>query len=66
MNPTPEEQERFDEPVALLAKHGFGEDVPPRETAFAEIERHGHRAGRMLARAVDARLVAAHAEHFTE
>jgi hypothetical protein len=62
---TPEEQERFGEFVAMLARRGFGEDGPPRETTFAEIEQFGHRAGRMLARAVDARLIAEHAEHFT-
>jgi hypothetical protein len=61
---TPEEKERFGELVAMLAKRGFGEHGPPRETTFAEIEEFGHRTGRMLARAVDARLAQQHAEHF--
>jgi hypothetical protein len=61
---TPEEKEKFQELVALLARHGFGADGPPRETTFAEIERFGHRAGRMVARAVDAQLAEQHAAHF--
>ncbi len=58
------EREQFDALVTLLAKCGFGDDGPPRDTTFAEIERFGHRAGRMLARAVDARLAEQHAAHF--
>jgi hypothetical protein len=61
---TPAEREQFDALVALLAKRGFGEQGPPRETTFAEIERFGHRAGRMVARAVDACLLAQHAGRF--
>jgi len=61
---TPEEKERFGELVAMLAKRGFGEHGPPRETTFAEIEKFGHRTGQMVARAVDARLAKQHAEHF--
>lgn len=61
---TSEEKGKFSELVALLARHGFGDDGPPRETTFAEIERFGHRAGRMVARAIDARLAEEHAEHF--
>jgi hypothetical protein len=61
---TAEEKEKFAELVALLAKRGFGEAGPPRETTFAEIERFGHQAGRMVARAIDARLVEQHAAHF--
>jgi hypothetical protein len=57
---------KFDELVALLAQQGFGEDGPPVETTFAQIEQFGHRAGRMLGRAVDAHLAAQHAEHFAE
>jgi hypothetical protein len=58
------EKEKFSELVALLAKRGFGEDGPPRETTFAQIEKFGHQAGRMVARAIDARLVEQHAAHF--
>ena len=58
------EQAKFDELVAMLAKRGFGEQGPPRDTTFAEIERFGHQAGRMVARAVDARLLEQHAGHF--
>jgi len=61
---TPAEREKFDELVAMLAKRGFGEQGPPRDTTFAEIERFGHQAGRMVGRAIDARLAAQHAEHF--
>ena len=61
---TPEEREKFGELVAMLAKRGFGEQGPPRETTFAKIEKFGHRAGRMVARAVDARLAQQHAGHF--
>ena len=62
---TPSSSAKFDELVALLAQHGFGEDGPPRETTFAQIERFGHQAGRMLGRAVDARLADQHAKHFS-
>jgi hypothetical protein len=61
---TAEEQEKFSELVALLAGHGFGTEGPPRETTFAQIERFGHRAGQMVARAIDARLAGQHAAHF--
>ena len=61
---TAEEKEKFRELVALLARHGFGTAGPPRETTFAQIERFGHQAGRMLARAIDARLAGQHAAHF--
>jgi len=61
---TAEANEKFSELVALLAMHGFGAAGPPRETTFAQIEQFGHQAGRMVARAVDARLVEQHAGHF--
>ena len=61
---TPAEQAKFEELVTMLAKRGFGEDGPPRNTTFAEIERFGHQAGRMVAQAVDARLLELHAGHF--
>ena len=61
---TAEEKEKFSELVVLLARHGFGAAGPPRETTFAQMEQFGHQAGRMLARAVDARLVGQHAVHF--
>ena len=57
-------REQFDRLVSSLAKQGFGEDGPPRETTFAQIEQFGHRVGRMMARAVDARLVEQHATCF--
>lgn len=61
---TPAERAKFDELVAMLAKRGFGENGPPRNATFAEIERFGHQAGRMVARAVDTRLLTQHADHF--
>jgi hypothetical protein len=63
---TAEETEKFSELVALLARHGFGEKGPLRETIFAQIERFGHQAGQMLARAIDARLAEQHATHFAD
>jgi hypothetical protein len=57
-------RQKFDELVVVLAKQGFGEEGPPRDTTFAEIERFGHQAGRMVARALDARLLQQHADHF--
>jgi len=59
-----DEKVLFDKLVALLAKRGFGEAGPPRETTFAQIEQFGHQAGRMVARALDARLAEQHAAHF--
>ena len=61
---SPAMKKRFDELVALLAQQGFGEEGPPLETTFAQIEQFGHQAGRMLARRIDAHLAAQHAEHF--
>ena len=63
---TPEVIAKFDELTAMLAASGFGEDGPPLETTFAQIEKFGHQAGRMLGRAIDARLTAQHAEHFVD
>ena len=62
---TAEEKGKFSELVALLSRHGFGAAGPARETTFAQIERFGHQAGRMLARAIDARLAEQHAAHFS-
>ena len=62
---TPAAKEQFDQLVALLAQHGFGDDGPARETTFAEIERFGHQAGRMVARAIDAQLARQHGGHFS-
>ena len=61
---SPAEQKQLDVLVSLLAQHGFGEQGPPRDTTFAQIEQFGHQAGRMVARAVDAHLAHQHAEHF--
>src|SRR5208283_4367900 len=61
---TAEEKEKFIELVTLLARHRFGASGPPRETTFAEMERFGHRAGRMVGRAIDAHLAEQHAAHF--
>ena len=61
---TPAAKEQFDQLVALLARHGFGDEGPPRETTFAQIERFGHQAGRMVARAIDAHLAQQHGTHF--
>lgn len=63
---SPEKQKQFDQLVALLAQQGFGDDGPPRETTFAEIEQFGHQAGQMLARAIDAQLSEQHASHFSK
>jgi len=63
---SPEKQKQFDQLVALLAQQGFGDDGPPRETTFAEIEQFGHQAGQMVARAIDAQLSEQHASHFTK
>ena len=60
----PEEKDKFVELVAMLAKRGFGDHGPPRETTFAAIEEFGHRAGRMVARAIDAELTKQHAAYF--
>ena len=59
-----EEREKFGELVALLARHGFGAAGPPRETTFAQMEQFGHQAGRMVVRAINARLAEQHAAHF--
>ena len=63
---SPLAKQKFNELVALLAETGFGPDGPSPDTDFATIERFGHRAGRMLGRAVDEHLAARHAEHFQE
>lgn len=63
---SPAARQQFDQLVTLLAECGFGGDGPSRDTAFAEIEKFGHRAGRMLARAIDTQLVAQHATHFRD
>ena len=60
----PEVKEKLSELVALLAAHGFGDQGPRLETTFAQIEQFGHQAGRMVARALDERLVEQHAAHF--
>lgn len=61
-----QEQQLFDELVRAMVCHKFGEAGPPRETAFYQIEQFGHRAGRMVARAIDAEAVKRHGKHFVE
>lgn len=61
---TAEQQDQFEVLVALLADRGFGKAGPPRDTTFSEIEQFGHQVGRMVARAVDARLAQQHSLHF--
>ena len=63
---TPAVKSKFDEFVALLSEQRYGEEGPPLETTFAEIEQFGHQAGRMLGRGIDAHLVARHASHFID
>jgi len=62
----PEVKEKLEELVALLASSGFGEQGPPLETTFSQIEQFGHQAGRMLARRIDGYLSDQHAAHFTD
>ena len=61
-----EARQKFDELVALLAEERYGLNGPPIDTTFAEIERFGHQAGRMVGRAIDEHLTHEHAEHFQE
>ena len=61
-----EARQKFDELVALLAEERYGPNGPPIDTRFAEIERFGHQAGRMLGRSLDEHLTDRHAEHFPE
>ena len=63
---SPETRQKFDELVALLAEQRYGPDGPPINTTFAEMERFGHLAGRMLGRSIDEHLAHDHAEHFQE
>ena len=62
---TADEKVKFDEVVAMLARHGFGKEGPPLQTTFAQIEQFGHQVGQMLARAVDIHLTDQHAERFS-
>jgi hypothetical protein len=63
---TEDARRKLEECVAALAACGFGEDGPPVETTFAEIEEFGHKVGRLLARSVDQSLTSQHAEHFRD
>ncbi len=63
---SPAAKKLLDELVKVVAVEGFGEE-PSLDTTFADIEQYGHLAGRMVARAVDARVVANQASaHFEE
>ena len=62
---SPQARQKFDELIAVLAEERYGPDGPPIDTTFAEMEQFGHQAGRMVGRAIDARLAAQQAdEHF--
>jgi len=61
---TEDARKKFQECVEALAACGFGNDGPPIDTTFAEIEEFGHKVGRMLARAVDETLASQHADQF--
>ena len=63
---SPAAEKLFGELVKMMAASGFGEE-PSLETTFADIEQYGHAVGRMMARAVDAQVVANQASaHFQE
>ena len=61
---TEDAKKKLEECVAALAACGFGEDGPPLETTFAEIEAFGHKVGRIVARSVDESLTSQHADYF--
>lgn len=63
---TAEAQRKFDEFVAALAACGFGEEGPPKDTTFAEIEDVMDEAARMVGCALGERLSQQHAAHFQE
>ena len=63
---SPRARQKFDELVAVLAEEGYGVGGPPIDTTFAEIEKFGHQAGRMLGRSLDEHLTAQHAERFQQ
>ncbi len=44
---TDEAKKKFGDCVTAFAACGFGEDGPPVDTTFAEIEEFGHEVGRM-------------------
>lgn len=57
-------QAKVAECIDAIAACAFGDDGPPLETTFAEIEAFSHEAGRMIARGLDEQLTVQHAEHF--
>lgn len=61
---TEEARKKFEECVAAVAACGFGPEGPPLDTTFAEIEDFGHEVGKMVARALDEKLMHQHATHF--
>jgi len=63
---TAEAKREFDACIAAMAACGFGEDGPPRNTTFAQIEDFGLQVGRMLAQGIEQRLTEQHAAHFQE
>jgi hypothetical protein len=48
----------------LIRQEKFGEDLPPLELTWVEIEDIGHEVGRLTAAEVDQELQRSHAEHF--
>jgi len=63
---TDEAKKKLKECVAALSACGFGDEGPPKNTTFAEIEDFGHQMGQIVARAVDEQLTTQHAAHFQE
>lgn len=61
---SPEVLAKMQELGRLMGREIYGEDGPPIETTFSEIEDHGHELGKMLATEFDQIMQRQHAEKY--
>lgn len=54
---------KMQELAELVSREQYGEEGPPLETTWAEIEEIGHQVGQLAATEVDQNLQRRHAEH---
>ncbi len=63
---SPAVRNKMRELAELVSREKYGEEGPPLELTWAEIEEVGHEVGRLTATEVDQTLQREHAEHFDQ
>lgn len=58
-------QKKIEELIELVSREKFGEEGPPKELTFREIEEIGFEVGQLAAQTFESNTVEQHGQHFT-